>query len=212
MSKELLSSALKPVKVKEAAQSKLEFQSVVSPDGFASMQELLFKNAEDSQTTIENFSVNLTANFSQNINNVPELELQLSGQLIVVCQRCMGSMQIDIQQDENYLLVKSQQHAEQLEMNTQEIIILDEQESQIELRDGELDLNALAIEELLLSISFYPKHIDDFSCKKSNFALIDDYVRGESQVTREELNDVQMQEVEKDVQRPFANLKDLIKH
>ena len=211
MSKELLGGALKPVKVKEAAHNKLNLQHAVSPEGFVSMQEVLYQIDDNSEANAKNFLVNLDANFSQNINNIPELNVVLQGELIVECQRCVGSMHIEIQQSFNYLLVKNAYEAEKITDTKQELIILDEQDTPTQLREGELDLNALAIEEILLSVSFYPKHDDEVECQENSHALLKNYVRGESQVTREELTE-QVEEAEKDVQRQFANLKDLIKH
>lgn len=215
MSKELLGQALKPVKVKEAAHSKLNLQHAVSPKDFVSMQEVLYLKDSNSKASAKNFSVNLDANFSQNINNIPELNVALHGELTVECQRCMGPMQILIEQKFNYLLVKNAYEAEKITDTTQELIILDEQETPANLRDGELDLNALAIEEILLSVSFYPKHSEDVNCQESSHDLLEDYIRGESQVTKNDLDETsngQMEEQEEKVQRPFANLKDLIKH
>ena len=215
MSNELLAMALKPVKVKEAAHSKLNLQHAVSPVGFVSMQEVLYQIKSDSETKTRNFSVELDADFSQNINSIPELSVVLYGELNVECQRCMGPMQVSIQQKFNYLLVKNAYEAEKVTDTTQELIILDEQDSPADLREGELDINALAIEEILLSVSFYPKHADDVECQKKSHSLLEDYVRGESQVTQSESaeqDDVQMETQENKVQRPFANLKDLIKH
>ena len=215
MSNELLAMALKPVKVKEAAHNKLNLQHAVSPEGFVSMQEVLYQIKSKSETKVNIFSVDLDADFSQNINNIPELNVALYGELSVECQRCMGPMQVSIQQKFNYLLVKNAYEAEKVTDTTQELIILDEQDTPADLREGELDINALAIEEILLSVSFYPKHADDVECQKKSHVLLDDYVRGESQVTKSESNepdDLQVEPQEEKVQRPFANLKDLIKH
>ncbi len=215
MSKELLGQALKPVKVKEAAHNKLNLQHAVRPEGFASMQEVLFQTKSNSEADLNNFSVNFEADFSQSINNISELNVTLQGELTVECQRCMGPMHIAIQQKFNYLLVKNAYEAEKITDTTQELIILDEQETPTDLREGELDLNALAIEEILLSVSFYPKHADDVECQKKSHALLEDYVRGESIVTKNQQNDPdngQVEGHEEKVQRPFANLKDLIKH
>jgi len=213
MSKELLGKALKPIKVKEAAQNKLNLRHVISPVGFESMQEILYQVENNSDIEAENFHVSLDANFSQNINNISELKVSLNGELSVVCQRCMGPMQITIEQNFSYLLVKNAFEAEKITDTTQELIILDEQDSPDDLREGELDLNALAIEELLLSISFYPKHAENLECQKKSHELLNDYVRGESQVSKSEMNDTNNEQVDAEqVQRPFANLKDLIKH
>ena len=211
MSKELLGEALKPVKVKEAAHNNLNLQYAVSPVGFVSMQEVLYQVDSNSEANTKNFLVNLNADFSRNINNIPELNVVLQGNLIVECQRCVGSMHIDIQQSFNYLLVKNAYEAEKITDTKQELIILDEQDTLTKLHEGELDLNALAIEEILLNVSFYPKHGDDVECQENSHALLENYVRGESQVTKEKLTE-QVEEAEKDVQRPFANLKNLIKH
>lgn len=81
-------------------------------------------------------------------------QVALSGQLALICQRCMGPMALRIDVSSPVLLLESEAEAEGAPADWETHLAA----------EGRLSLEALAAEELLLALPIVPLHADPGSC------------------------------------------------
>jgi uncharacterized protein len=82
-------------------------------------------------------------------------QVKLHGQLMLVCQRCMGPMPLPIETSSPVLLVESEADAEAAPVEWETYLAT----------EGRLSLAALAAEELLLALPVVPLHADSRVCE-----------------------------------------------
>jgi uncharacterized metal-binding protein YceD (DUF177 family) len=140
-------------------------------------------------------------NFIENSNGESELFLQVKGSILITCQRCLGELLVDIDQATRYLIVENDKMTELVKTQNVELLVLSAQESGDSIRSGELELYNLISGDVMLGIPFYPKHENIADCVLPEWLHFEDKQGIEKNNTSE-----------KDVQRPFSDLKSLIKH
>ncbi|NNC98405.1 MAG: DUF177 domain-containing protein [Gammaproteobacteria bacterium] len=186
---------LRPIRVTDAAGQALLIEQAIKAQDFPGVNTLLFADESGEDPVLR-----LQAKFTRTREDKQSLSLQIDGTIFVSCQRCLGKMNIDVKHSNNYVLVATDKDAEKFVETDEEILVLANQESQLNIREGELDLGALLAEELQLAIPFYPRHEHAEECVESGWEKYS--------------ADTQSVEAtfEEEKQRPFAGLKDLIKH
>jgi uncharacterized protein len=186
---------LRPLRVADAAGQELEIEQALEAKDFPGLQSTLFATNEG-----ENFYVRMRAKFSRDSQNNEVLNLSLEGSLSIACQRCLDEMKIALKHNKQYVFVATDIDAEALTGAEADTFVLATQESERELRTGELDLAAMIAEEMMLAIPFYPRHENEQDCCSSDW---------KNYSSEPENTDTKSAD---DVQTPFADLKDLMKH
>jgi uncharacterized protein len=82
-------------------------------------------------------------------------EVRLQAQLQVTCQRCMGSMPLELEAVSPVVLVESEREAEDAPAGLETFLA----------PDGRLSLEALVAEELLLAVPIVPVHAAGAACQ-----------------------------------------------
>jgi uncharacterized protein len=111
-------------------------------------------------------------------------EVALRGELMLACQRCMGSMQWHVDAKSTVLLIESEAAADGAPAQWETYLAA----------DGRLSLAGLAAEELLLTLPIVPLHTDSAQCDESVAAKVTQPVAAEPGTTA----------------RPFADLRALL--
>ncbi len=115
--------------------------------------------------------------------------------LRLVCQRCLGAVQVSIDDEFHVVLIASEAEMEQLP-DAQDAVIADA---------AHLDLSWLLEEQLLLAMPLVPTHATADECARSRADIA-----GDSNVVVADELELPDAEAPK-TQRPFANLQDLLK-
>lgn len=200
MSKELELPVLRPVRVQAAVLQELRIERDLSLNDLPGFEDVLISAADESD-----FAVNMQAWFSQSKYKASALSLTLNGFFNVECQRCLGKLDIQVEQQSEYLLVNTEEDAELLTDVESDVLILGTQDTSTELRVGELDLYALIAEELMLHVPLYPRHENEQDCVSTDWVEYDAELL--AQVEKNSGADTS-----EDKQKPFAGLNDLLKH
>jgi len=192
----------RPVHVKSACSDEISFEHhftfdvKTDPDkSFGRLQKALFKSSELTE-------IHAKLQFKLGVLDTQQLDLEVSGNLNVECQRCLHQFSLPVKQMTQYLLFanKAQMDSVLEQLNDQyESILLPGPESSQIAREGELDVLALIEDELLLSIPLYPKHQNVSDC--STDALDVEWQEETDALTEDE-----------DKHSPFAGLDKLLKH
>jgi len=82
----------------------------------------------------------------------PQLSLSISGQVNLVCQRCLTSMPFQMSSDSKLVLAKNEDAADAIEE------LLDDEEVDVIVGDAALDVSVLVEDEALLALPVAPKH------------------------------------------------------
>jgi uncharacterized protein len=88
-------------------------------------------------------------------------QVQLTGELRLVCQRCMGSMPWHVDTSSTVLLIESEAEGDRAPVQCETYLAA----------DGRLNVAALAAEELLLALPIVPLHGDAGECETKQAAV-----------------------------------------
>ena len=93
--------------------------------------------------------------------NKPRLRLRVDGVISVACQRCLEPLELEIASERSFVLAEREE----------DLMDLAEEPDDVEslLAQTELDIRALAEDEVLLQIPMAPMHADDV-CKRPEWA------------------------------------------
>lgn len=82
----------------------------------------------------------------------PQLRLSISGQVNLVCQRCLTSMPFQVSSDSKLVLARDEDAADAIEE------LLDDEEIDVIVGDAAFDVGVLVEDEALLALPVAPKH------------------------------------------------------
>jgi uncharacterized protein len=82
----------------------------------------------------------------------PQLTLQVSGSINLLCQRCLTPLNVEIDSESVLVLARDEAHADELEAQ------LDDESIDVIAVPEDLNLRDLIEDETLLSLPFAPKH------------------------------------------------------
>lgn len=196
MSKELPHQVQRPIRVQNAVANKLVIEKELDFHDLPGLHEILHERSQKGGSLVK-----IHVNFNENSNGESELFLQVKGSIPITCQRCLGELLVDIDQATRYLIVENDKMTELVKTQNVELLVLTAQESGDSIRNGELDLNNLVSGDIMLGVPFYPKHENIADCDLPEWLYLED----KQSIEKNNTND-------KDVQRPFSDLKNLIKH
>lgn len=91
----------------------------------------------------------------------PQLALRLSGKISLVCQRCLGSLEFDLDNDAVFFLVPDESHLPAPEDEREDVEYL--------VADAPIDVVELIEDEVLLSLPLAPMH-EDVNCNDALLA------------------------------------------
>lgn len=119
----------------------LTFTGVWPLSAFARLTELI---------TSSDGEVQISLSFSRDEQNLPVVEMSVSTQVSMTCQRCLEQALLPIAGDYRYVVIRP----------GSDDSLLPQEYDIIELDDEPLDVRALVEEELLLCLPIVPKHPD----------------------------------------------------
>lgn len=109
---------------------------------------------------------------------MPIAHLAIEGTLVLVCQRCLQPMRHQLASTADVVIVDSEAMGERVSGDRETVLA----------QDGRVSCEALAMEELMLSLPLVPRHDDEQECAMATEAARD----------------------ESETQRPFADLRSLL--
>jgi uncharacterized protein len=98
-------------------------------------------------------SIHWSLHGSINSDGLPQLELSVSGNIQLVCQRCLGSFDFDIASESFLILATDETQADEVDA------LLDDDAIDVIIGSRELNVVELMEDEILLGIPLSPKHL-----------------------------------------------------
>lgn len=127
----------------------------------------------------------------------PTIHGEMQAEVELVCQRCMANMQYPLLETFDLMLIE----------NEAELALVPETHEPWIANALHLNVLELIEEQLLLALPLIPKHADERDCRQANDAAI-----GKSQRVKPAVAvPVGGAEGRSEVQRPFGNLRDLLR-
>jgi uncharacterized protein len=134
----------------EFAKQMLEIHGRIRASHFAGVRDALYLGKDDAS------EVEYAIQGEKGRSNKYALRLALSGQLSLICQRCLGEMEYDLHHTAHFELVTSEADLPEDEPEGDFSDGLDEIDYLV--ADAELDVEQLIGQELLLGLPLAPKH------------------------------------------------------
>lgn len=97
-------------------------------------------------------SLDWTINGGRHAAGLPQLSLKVSGQVALVCQRCLSPMAHALSSESTLVLAKDEADADEIEAR------LDDESLDVIAGSASMDLMALLEDEALLALPLSPKH------------------------------------------------------
>jgi uncharacterized protein len=128
------------------ARKSLEIRDTIAVFDFSRLKDVLFSPDGEIQFVLSG---------GRDTQGHPELELRVSGQLSLVCQRCLGAMAFELNTISRFLLVPDESRLPAPEDEREDVDYI--------VADTPIDVLTLIEDEMLLGLPLAPAH-DDVNC------------------------------------------------
>lgn len=134
---------------------------------------------------------------------VPLVDIEISAEVPLVCQRCLGRMELAVQSAARVAVVADLAAADALDAGIEPFLAT----------EGRIVLRELAEEQLLLALPLVARHADADQCEASSAAATDAPAAfaGDVAAVADKTDDISEQSGVLVTQKPFAELGELLK-